>query len=324
MKFNTDKCKTLTLNTNSKNYQFSLGDVTLEMVKMYKYLGGVISTTRLTSLFTRHIALAIKKAEKRINCIKHFGFESDGLRTATCVWMYKVLVRPILEYAAQVLSYKHYYFTSRRKPTTIHKPSDLLLKLEECQNRVLKLLVPCPKNTPPELVRLLTGTMPLSAHIDILKLRYFWKLSKRNKNNITFKIYNYKRQNFLESNVGYIHEIFNICCKYNMMWVWHGVLKPKQNPFSAIKKQVVAYHLKRDLSKARTVNCLYSVLCIRHKKYGKKYRLESFLKNFGTFESSEHRRFFLYSFLDTCAYSRKCPKCYCTVNDILQHTLKDY
>ena len=159
------------------------------MVQVYKYLGGVISNTTLTSLFTRHISRAISKAEKRMNCIRHFGFDSDGLRIATCVWMYKVLVRPTLEYAAQVLSYRHYYFTSRRKVTDIYNPIDHLLKLEEFQNRLLKVLIPCPKSTPPCLLRLLTGTMPLSAHIEILKLRYFWKLSHRSKKNILFKIY---------------------------------------------------------------------------------------------------------------------------------------
>ena len=77
------------------------------------------------------------------------------------------------------------------------------------------------------------------------------------------------------------------------------------------------------LAKAKTKKCIYTSLCINHNKYGKTYRLESFFKNFGVFKNSEHRRFFLYSFLDTCAYSRKCPKCFNNVNDILQHTLKD-
>ena len=143
-------------------------------------------------------------------------------------------------------------------------------------NRLLKVLVPCPKSTPPCLLRLLTGTMPLSARIEILKLRYFWKLSHRNKKNILFKLYTYRRKNFLESNVGYVHEIFNLCCKYNMMWVWHGVIAPKQNPMNAIKKQIVEYHLKKDVEKAKTYSCIYTALCLTHKEYDKHYQLEDF------------------------------------------------
>ena len=96
MSYNTDKCKVMLLNVHDKNCLFSLDKKELEIVKIYKYLGLVICNTRKTSLFTRHVSLAIKKAEKRINCIRHFGFERDGLRIATSVWMYKVLVRPIL------------------------------------------------------------------------------------------------------------------------------------------------------------------------------------------------------------------------------------
>ena len=103
------------------------------------------------------------------------GFEKDGLRPETSIRMYKTIVRPILEYGAQVLSYKHYYFTERQLKK-IEEPTEMIRKLESFQNRVLKKLIPCPKNTPPELLRLLTGTMPVEGRIDKLKLRYFWKL----------------------------------------------------------------------------------------------------------------------------------------------------
>ena len=112
MTFNIDKCKIMVLNRSVKGIEFKLGKKCLEIVKIYKYLGILFSITRLTSLYTQHFARLIEKVEKRINCVRHLGFESDGLRPATCLCMYKVLVRPILEYASQVLSYKHQYFTA--------------------------------------------------------------------------------------------------------------------------------------------------------------------------------------------------------------------
>ena len=110
MAFNTDKCKILTLNTKGKDLIFNLSSHILEKVEIIKYLGVVFSNIRQTSLYTRHFKRIIDKAQKRINCIRHFGFVSDGLRPSTCVKMYKVLVRPILKYVAQTLSYRHYYF----------------------------------------------------------------------------------------------------------------------------------------------------------------------------------------------------------------------
>ena len=68
-------------------------------------------------------------------------------------------------------------------------------------------------------------------------------------------------------------------------------------------------------------NCVYASMCLTAKKYGKKYRLDKFLRQFGFFESTEHRRFFLYSLLDTCVYPRPCPKCSTVTNDILSHAL---
>ena len=107
------------------------------------------------------------------------------------------------------------------------------------------------------------------------------------------------------------------------MWVWNGTINPKKNPFAKIKREIVEYHLKLDLNKAKEVDCIYTSMCLSITKYGKKYQLYDFFQNFGVFKNSEHRIFFLYSFLDTCAYSRTCPKCSMTVKDVLQHTLND-
>ena len=245
MVFNTEKCKVMALNTPAKNVDFRLGQEPLDKVKIYKYLGVVFSNIRLTSLYTRHFKRVIDKAEKRINCVRHFGFDSDGLRPATSIVMYNVLVRPILEYASQVLSYRHHYFTTPTKPRKVFEPTDFLRKLENFQNRTLKFLIPCPKSTPCCLLRLLTGTISLAAHIDILKLRYFWKLTHSGLKSLALDIYKYRRKNFLQSNIGYVHEIFNLCCEYNMMWVWHGTCTSKVNPLSQIKKQIVERHLKK-------------------------------------------------------------------------------
>ena len=43
-------------------------------------------------------------------------------------------------------------------------------KLEKYQKKVLGRLIPCTKNTPPEIHRMLTGTMLITGGLDMLKL----------------------------------------------------------------------------------------------------------------------------------------------------------
>ena len=180
MKFNTGKCKVLLLNVGLKGPSFTLHGKSLEKVKTFKYLGVTLSRSRLTTLYGKHIKKVLEKAETRANVIRHMGFCKDGLRIETAIRMYKILIRPILEYATQVISLKHYYFTER-KCVDIDVPSEMIKKVENLQNRILKKIVPCPKNTAPEVLRLLTGTMPISGRIDMLKLRYFWRLQHTRK-----------------------------------------------------------------------------------------------------------------------------------------------
>ena len=171
MSFNVSKCKILVLNTSKKGLSFRLSDTEIDLVDSVKYLGITLSRKRQTSHYSEHINQILQKAETRTNVIRHFGFHSDGLRPATSIKMYKILARPILQYAAQVISYKH-YFLKDRKAHNIETPTSIVTKLENFQNRVLKKLIRCPKATPPALLRLITGTTPISARLDMLKLRY--------------------------------------------------------------------------------------------------------------------------------------------------------
>ena len=118
----------------------------------------------------------MEKAERRIQCIKHLGFHQDGLRPQTAVRMYKVLVRPLLEYGAQVLTYRRYFLNSSRPPENIEEPMFFMKDLEHFQTRALKSLLQCPRNVFPLIVRLLTGVEPMACTIDIIKLQYYWKI----------------------------------------------------------------------------------------------------------------------------------------------------
>ena len=175
-----------------------LGQI-IKAVQELKYLGILLSTKRLTNIFSRHFAKSIEKAERRLHCIRHLGYHKDGLRIETAIRMYKILVRPILEYCAQVLTYRNYYCISVKEAQNLLKPIDYAKKLEHFQTQALKKLLNCPKHVPPSLVRLFTGVESLFCRIDLLKLRYFWKLSKTGKKSLSRYVYKFRRQMFLNS-----------------------------------------------------------------------------------------------------------------------------
>ena len=322
MSFNTDKCKVMVLNGKRKNLRFTLHGLQLEIVQKYKYLGLLLTNTRLTSLITKHVEHVIGKAEKRVNCIRHYGFQSDGLRPQTSIEMYKILVRPILEYAAQVLNYQHNYFKKAETANISEPIPNMVTRFETFQNKVLKKLIPCPKSTPPALLRILTGTVPFSCRVDMLKLRYFWDCLHTENSKLS-KVICCKRDT--SSKIGYCHSIFNLCCKYNCLNVWLGILKSRNskiNPSNEIRRIVEASCFKLDLKKALESQCLYTTLFIYpHIPKYTGYKIENFLKQIGTFPDAEGRKLFLYALLDTCKHEISCPRCSLPNKDIVGHIL---
>ena len=192
------------------------------------------------------------------------------------------------------------------KPLPNESVCDLLTKLEKFQNRVLKALINCPKSTPPALLRILTGTVPVNARVDTLKMRYFWRSICQDETHLNKLICERNRN----SNLGFVSEIFKLCCKYNHLNVWVRICRPKINPLREIRSIVEEFWYKKDLQKALQTNCLCTTLFVKNRLYDyKKYKLENFLKHIGKFPDVEGRKFYLYALLDTCQYKKRCPRC---------------
>ena len=184
----------------------------------------------------------------------------------------------------------------------------------------MKKLIPCPKSTSPAILRLLTGTMPMSGRIDMLKLRYFWKLQHAKENNAVHQVYLKLRRNFLKGKEGYMHEVFNICCKYGRMDLWHGKCPAKENPMSRIRNIVELYHLKRDQEATRKNSCIYAGMVNLKEK---RYNFEERLKTIGRFQTTEHRRVLMYTMLDNERFEKECGNCGKTVEDITKHGMEE-
>ena len=170
MTFKTSKCKVLILNNTHKYVKFTLDKEPLKIVSKYKYLGVVITSKYVTNLFKDHFDYILKKAKIRAAAIRGFGFSKNGFRVKSSVRLYKLLVRPILEFCAQSLSYALY-----SQPFRSNENCYYAKKLEHFQTQTLKSLTNCPRSTSPAVVRLFCGTEPLASRLEIMKLRYFWR-----------------------------------------------------------------------------------------------------------------------------------------------------
>ena len=67
------------LNARKKGLVFTLLGKSIEIVKEHKYLGITLSTSRLTSLYGKHIEQLLEKAEARVYAMLHLRFQKDGL-----------------------------------------------------------------------------------------------------------------------------------------------------------------------------------------------------------------------------------------------------
>ena len=108
MAFNTSKCKVMSFNGAPAHASFTLGSAVLEKVQTHNYLGITITSRYVTNLFKEHFKWITEKAKAVAASIRNYGLSMDGFRIEATIKLYKLLVRPILEFCAQTLSYASY------------------------------------------------------------------------------------------------------------------------------------------------------------------------------------------------------------------------
>ena len=265
------------------------------------------------------------KAEKRLHCITHYGFHRDGLRPETAIKLYKLMVRPILEYGSQVLTYQKHYLNS-----SCEQPNDLscLTKIEEklehehFQTKALKTLIGSPKSSSPAVVRLFSGVEPLKSRLNLLKLRYFWKLAHVKDQSVAHRVYNLRREQFLSIKNGFVHEVFNLCCKYNVIDFWHGKLNGLTNPSTYIKGKILTFSLKNDLKISRNRSCAFTDIYLSNIfSYQKSYHLVDPFLSHDFFVSASARCFVTKFLLQARTFHRKCIFCSLEFKDSHSHHL---
>ena len=327
MDFNTKKCVVMVLNGPSTHDTFTLRGDKLQIVDSYKYLGVTLTSKYVTNLYRTHFSQVMERAKVKAAIIGKHGFHEDGLRISSVIKLYKLVIRPLLEYSAQVLSYNRY-----RNPDRPDATSDYIKELEHFQTQTLKALISCPQSTSPSIVRLFCGIEPIDCRLDILKLRYYWKILKSPTDSLAHSILAHRKANFLDFNKGLVHEAFNISCKYDLLHYWHGVAaggldriivgSSIVNPFRRMRAKITSHHLGKDLQIGRSRNCGFSLLYLRNVfSYQKKYHLIAPFCQPDCFATPKGRKHFVRAFLDPCTYSQECRQCGQSCSDRLDHLL---
>ena len=183
MTFNTSKCKIMVFNGPPDGFRFTLDNEELEIVDRYKYLGVTLTSRYVTNLFRTHFARILDKARAKAAAIRRHGYHEDGLGLKAAIRLYRLVVRPTLDYCAQSLSYARY--SRPLRPDTLGSFAD---ELERFQMQTLKALVNCPRSASPAVVRLFCGVEPLSSRLEVMKLRYYWRLFHRPPDAITKRL----------------------------------------------------------------------------------------------------------------------------------------
>ena len=198
----------------------------------------------------------------------------------------------------------------------------------------MKTLINCPRSTSPSIVRLFCGVEPLACRLEILKLRYFWKVLKGRTESIPHKILSHRRDNFSNFNKGFAHEVFNTCCKYNLINLWNGIAIPSGinnsrivasgivNPLPRLKSTIISRNLRDDLKDGRNKLCGFASLFLSSPfAYQKNYHLIQPFCQTDCFASPKGRKHFIKAILHPCSFFEDCNKCGQQYKDKLDHYL---
>ena len=229
----------------------TLNDKQLQIVNEFNYLGITVSrdgdvSNNTPTPYNAFIKNAIQKAKKRAGVVALLGTHKDGLRPVTAARLYKSLVRPILEFGAQVVCYA---------------PKQLK-ELERVQTAILRRLLCLSGNTKPSVVRFLAGVEPVEARVHQLKLAFFHHLRTCDRKRMLARVFRARFTDFGKilnrynscvpaeaTTTGAIPSVHTILAKYNMLHEFHtDTDQPRDKYKNYIRAQILEKHRSIDMT----------------------------------------------------------------------------
>ena len=202
--FNIGKCKILKVHCKgaAKQVQFNMGGQALKEVDSYRYLGvpfgRAMHPNSRPSAFGKYFSKIEKKARSRLLVSRFLGAKKDGLRPKTGLRLYKMLVRPILEYACPVVC-----FTNTQ-----------IEKLEKLQNFAIKTACGLRHNTKTASVRVISGIEPIQTRFAYLKLKHLYRILQKPKQSPVSEIF--RGIQAQSHRPGFLAECQNICDSFGI------------------------------------------------------------------------------------------------------------
>src|ERR1700722_10272407 len=174
-RFNKEKSNVMIFGKKKSRENFYLGESELEVVANYKYLGLVLDNIFSWKL---HLEKTLEKARKRTKALCGLGLR-EGISAKAVLRGWQVLVRPRLEYGAEIWGEKKW------------KEGD------DLQMEMGRMVLGVSKMTTREVIQGELGLGKLSSRRIILRLRFWSKIIKMKNNRLVCKIYNKRRQEFI-------------------------------------------------------------------------------------------------------------------------------
>ena len=165
----------------------------------------------------------------------------------SAIRLYKSLLRPILEFGAQVVNFN----------------AKQISELDKAQTSVLRRLLGLLPNVKPATVRLLAGVEPLESRFNQLKLSYFHKLRTCSKKRLLSKIFRARFSDFdksffcdkpytpphVSTKNGFISNCHSLFFKYKIAHEFNFIsTQPKTRFKSYLRKTILEHHHSVDQS----------------------------------------------------------------------------
>ena len=139
----------------------ALGDRPVQWVAVYKYLGVELHNG---VPFTHYRARALRSAQRAMGAVSGMGLYSGKLPVPLAVQLYKALVRPLLEYGAEVAS--------------VQQRAAVWDAAEQLQTTMAKRILACPVRTSTAAVQGELGLHCMEARFLQLRLGFWGKLMR--------------------------------------------------------------------------------------------------------------------------------------------------
>ena len=243
--YNSSKCSVIVTNESaysykSRNRSWFLGCDIIEEEVQYKHLGVLFDKFN-------NLSNTIGEACSKLRCtflsIINCGIYSGGIHPASSKTLYKTVVLPKALYGCELWG-------------PINKSN--MLKLERAHRFCIKFMQYISKYTRTDVALSLLGCLTLEAEIDKRKLTFLGQLCRLHPKFHAKQMFTYRLFDFQNNPLkvkGFIHDIYSVCTKYELLFYLEQYIKSGQFPSKLMWKKIINKSIIGFENKRISTNC---------------------------------------------------------------------